>query len=249
DAGGNPLCITNYIVGIADRVTVTDVAGNQLRRREADVDCTTGNVTENRRFLANGSAAITDMTYDGEGKLTAVTGPANLNGERYSLTYNYDTTVDIYVEKVTDSFGYFSTSTHDFRFGEVTSTTDENAQVITNSYDNFGRLIHVTGPYEQGTVNTTIDLSYAPLDPTHPPPPAWPVRADQPYRHAGAAARERRQPHPDGAVHRRPQARPADQEGRRGLTPGRHRSSARRNRVGPGHLRPVRTHHPAVLPG
>src|SRR5262249_50281301 len=70
--GGNPACVANYIVGIADRVTVTDAAGNTLRRREADVDCTPANVTENRRFLADGSAAVTDMTYDGEGKLTSV---------------------------------------------------------------------------------------------------------------------------------------------------------------------------------
>jgi len=44
------------------------------------------------------------MSYDGEGKLATIKGPANLNGERYSLTYAYDTTVDIYVESVTDNF-------------------------------------------------------------------------------------------------------------------------------------------------
>ena len=88
-----PACVTSHIVGIANSVTVTDASGNTLRKRQADVDCTTGNVTENRRFLANGSVAVTDMTYDGEGKLTKITGPANLNGERYSLAYTYDTVV------------------------------------------------------------------------------------------------------------------------------------------------------------
>jgi hypothetical protein len=49
--------------------------------RQSDVDCTpgtgtTGNVTENRRYLsASGPIAVTDMTYDGEGKLTTITGP------------------------------------------------------------------------------------------------------------------------------------------------------------------------------
>src|SRR5262249_9098263 len=155
-----PACVTSHIVGIANSVTVTDATGNVLRKRQSDVDCTpgtgtTGNVTENRRFLANGSGAATHMHFDGEGKLTNVTGPANLNNERYSLAYTYDTTVGVYVESVTDSFGYVSNSTHDFRFGEVTSTTDKNGQVITNSYDNFGRLIHVVGPYEQGSNNNT----------------------------------------------------------------------------------------------
>ena len=47
---------------------MTDVAGSQLRRREADVSCTTANITQVRRFLANSSAAVTDMSYDLEGK-------------------------------------------------------------------------------------------------------------------------------------------------------------------------------------
>src|SRR5215472_13266238 len=106
--------------------------------------------------------AATDMTYDGEGKLTSVVGPANLNGERYSLAYTYDNVVRIHVESVTDSFNEVSTSTHDFKFAEVTSTTDENGQVLSNTYDTFGRAVTVTGPYEQGTGTTTIDLSYSP---------------------------------------------------------------------------------------
>ncbi len=160
--GGNAACVASHIVGIADRIQVTDALGNQLRHREADVDCTTANVTENRRFLADGSTAVTDMTYDTEGKLGSVTGPANLNGARYSLTYAYDPVVRVHVESVTDSFGYVSTSTHNFKFAEILTTTDRNGQTVTNGYDNFGRLVAVTGPYEQGTGNTTIDLAYSP---------------------------------------------------------------------------------------
>src|SRR5262249_39801363 len=133
--GGNPACVASYIVGIADRVTVTDAAGNTLRRRENDVDCTTANVTENRRFLASGPAAGTNMTYDGEGKLASVLGPANLNGERYSLTYAYDNVVRVHVESITDSFSYVSTATHNFKFAEILTATDENGQVISHTYD------------------------------------------------------------------------------------------------------------------
>jgi RHS repeat-associated protein len=161
--GGNPACVARYIVGIADRVTVTDAAGNTLRRREADVDCTTANITENRRFLADGSVAVSDMTYDSEGKLTNIVGPANLNGQRYSLTYTYDPVVRVHVESVTDSFNYVSTSTHDFKFAEITSVTDDNGQVITNTYDDFGRISKVIGPYEQGTTNTTATFTYSPF--------------------------------------------------------------------------------------
>src|SRR5262249_4680315 len=73
---GYTSCLTTYIVGIANSVTVKDAAGNVLRQRQSDVDCTTGNVTENRRFLSpGGTAAVTDMTYDVEGKLLTLTGP------------------------------------------------------------------------------------------------------------------------------------------------------------------------------
>ena len=65
-------------------------------------------------------------------------------------------TVDVYVEKVTDSFGYFSTSAHDFRFAEATSTTDENALVISNSYDNFGRLKDASVSPQAGTAPTHV---------------------------------------------------------------------------------------------
>src|SRR5262249_4320468 len=85
---------------------------------------------------------------------------ANLNGDRYSLTYTYDTTVDVYVESVTDSFSYVSNAAHDFRFGEVKQSIDENGQVITNKYDNFGRLSFVIGPYQQASGPHTIDITY-----------------------------------------------------------------------------------------
>src|SRR5262249_44172200 len=100
-------------------------------------------------------------------------GPANLNGERYSLAYTYDTTVDVYVESITDSFGYVSNLTHDFRFGEVASMTDENGQVITKGYDSVGRLVQVIGPYEQGSSDHTIAFSYPPLIPPAVPPAPW----------------------------------------------------------------------------
>src|SRR5262249_46815488 len=168
-------CPATYIVGIANSVTVKDASGNVLRQRQADVDCATGNVTQNRRFLTpGGTAAATDMTYDVEGKLLTLTGPANLNNERYSLAYTYDAVVDVYVESVTDSFGYVSNATHDFRFGEVATSTDENGQPITNSYDNFGRLVHVTGPHQQPAPSSPTPTATPSPDPLAPPPPAPP---------------------------------------------------------------------------
>ncbi|MBO0879585.1 MAG: hypothetical protein J2P17_04285, partial [Mycobacterium sp.] len=101
--------------------------------------------------------------------------------DRYSLVYTYDSVVDVYVESITDSFGYVSNSTHDFKFGEVASTTDENGQLITNKYDSVGRLIQVIGPYQRQPTpsnpnpDPTIAITYAPVDPAHAPRVPWAV--------------------------------------------------------------------------
>src|SRR5262249_17924391 len=99
------------------------------------------------------------------GKLTRVVGPANLNGERATLDYTYDTVVREHVESTLDQFLFRSTATHNFKFAEVVTVTDRNGQRVTNTYDPVGRLATVTGPYEQGTGRTTIDFTYNPLAP------------------------------------------------------------------------------------
>ena len=232
----DPACQTTYIVGIADRIRVTDAAGTELRRRESDVSCASGNVSQVRRFLADGSAAVTDMTHDDHGRLTRVVGPANATGQRTSLDYVYDTTVGVHVISVTDHFGHNSTATYNFKFAEVTTSTDRNGQTITNAYDAFGRLATVVGPYEQGTGRITLAFQYNP----HATVP-WALHP--PHRRVPLALR----PDRDGAVHRRPQARGADQEGRRGRAGCRHGCLGRDGGLGPRRLRPVRPHDRAVL--
>jgi YD repeat-containing protein len=71
--------------------------------------------------------------------------------------------VRVHVESVTDSFGYVSTATHNFKFAEILTATDRNGQIVSNAYDNFGRLVSVIGPYEQGTGAATITFAYNPL--------------------------------------------------------------------------------------
>jgi RHS repeat-associated protein len=159
---GDPACRASYIVGEADRIRVTDAAGAELRRRESTVNCATGDVTQVRRFLADGSAAITDLTYDPFGRLSTVVGPANAGGERETLAYTYDAIVGVHVTSTTDQFGHTSTADYNFKQSAVTTSTDRNGQTVTNAYDAFGRLATVVGPYEQGTGQVTISFEYHP---------------------------------------------------------------------------------------
>src|SRR6266700_4595111 len=67
-----------------------EVKGNgttTMRLRDANIDCTTGNLTQVRQSLLDGSVAVTDLTYfpanqlpnQPSGNLQSVKGPANKN--------------------------------------------------------------------------------------------------------------------------------------------------------------------------
>jgi hypothetical protein len=99
------------------------------------VDCTTGDVRQAREYLADGTAAVTDLEYLANGNLRSVTGPANKTGQRYRLDYGYDTVVGIHIESIVDSFGYRSATTHNFKYGEPELTTDQNNQRMRMAYD------------------------------------------------------------------------------------------------------------------
>lgn len=134
--------------------------GTVMRQREATVDCATGDVTEVRELLADGTAAVTNLDYFPNGNLHVVTEPANARDQRYQLTYAYDSVVQTHVTAVTDSFGYRSGTTYNFKYGTQTSTTDINTNRTTYSYDVFGRTVSITGPYEQGGDTATIRFAY-----------------------------------------------------------------------------------------
>lgn len=154
-------CPDTYVVGTPVS-SVTTGGGTVMRRSEQTVDCATGNVSQVRQFLADGTAAVTDMTYFPNGDLASVTNPPNANGQRYQVSYQYDPTVATYITQTTDSFGLTSTSTPDLRFGSTQSTTDTNGQTTSYTVDEFGRTTSVTGPYQQGTGIATITFEYHP---------------------------------------------------------------------------------------
>lgn len=157
----------NYIVGKANNIVVRS-NGRVMRKREANFEQNTGNLTQVRQYLGDGQAAVTDLTYDQYGNIKTVTGPVNYKGQRYQLTYAYDPTVFTHNVSVTDSFGYASTADYDLKYGAVTRTTDLNANSILYAYDPFGRVSAITGPYQTGTGHATIAFEYH-----HDALPAW----------------------------------------------------------------------------
>jgi len=170
-------CPATYVVGKAQGIVVT-ANGTELRRRDSSMDCATGNVTQVRQYLANGTFAQTDLGYFPNGNLQLVTGPANSTNQRYQVGYQYDPVVQTYITTITDTFGYASSATYNFKYGNVATTTDTNNNVTSYTFDQFGRTETIKGPYEQAGTLPTIRFEYHPND-----APAWALTKNlDPYR-------------------------------------------------------------------
>lgn len=160
-------CTGTYVVGTPTSTVVVapGLGGKEQRRSAADVDCATGNITQVRETLATSGSdavAVTDLEYLPNGLMRRVTEPRNAKGQRYQLVYEYDAEVQTHVTKVTDSYGLSSTSTYDLRYGVADTAVDTNGQKTTTTFDEFGRVTSVTGPYEQGGDLPTIRFAYHP---------------------------------------------------------------------------------------
>jgi RHS repeat-associated protein len=153
-------CPATYLYQEPTRVVMTDDSGTELRRREATVDCVTGDQLQVRESIDGTSEAVTDLAYYANGNLRQVTRPENGQGQRYQLTYEYDPLTATYVTTVTDSFGYRSEQDYNVKFGTLASSTDINGNVTSYAFDAYGRITAVTGPYQQGTGTPTIQFEY-----------------------------------------------------------------------------------------
>ncbi|HLZ88435.1 MAG TPA: RHS repeat-associated core domain-containing protein, partial [Puia sp.] len=168
-----------YIVSTPKSILVTG-SGATYRKRECTIDTQTGDVTEIRQYLADATVAVTDMGYDGYGNMINVTGPANARGQRFRLDYIFDDQVHQFILKASNSYGYASQATYDYRFGHPLGTVDLNNNSVRYQLDDLGRVIQITGPYELAAgVPYTLRFDYHPAsavpwahtahyDPAHP---------------------------------------------------------------------------------
>ncbi len=166
-----------YIVNKPKRIAVSG-QGNTYRVREADIDAI-GQVTAIRQYLDEQQAAMHSLAYDKYGNLTELTRPANEKGERLKISYQYDEQIHSYPVKVSNSYGYSSQAVYEYSFGQMLSSTDLNGQVVSYQIDDLGRVISITGPYEQKAGKYTLAFDYHPeaatpwaltkhYDPAHP---------------------------------------------------------------------------------
>jgi len=168
-----------YIVGSPKSILVSG-SGITYRRRESTIDVKNGDVTQIRQYLQDGTMATHDMGYDVYGNLINITGAANARKQRFREDYVFDDQVHQFIVKASNSYGYTSQATFDYRFGRQLSSVDMNNNPARYQLDDLGRMVQVTGPYELAAgAPYTIRFDYHPgstipwahtahYDPAHP---------------------------------------------------------------------------------
>ncbi|MFH0731293.1 MAG: RHS repeat-associated core domain-containing protein [Candidatus Omnitrophota bacterium] len=81
--------------------------------------------------------------YDNYGNLTLTTDPLGR-----SIKTDYETVLNQYPAKITNSLGHEVKYTYDYSFGQIKTSTDPNSQTTTSKYDSLGRLIQIIGPLD-----------------------------------------------------------------------------------------------------
>jgi RHS repeat-associated protein len=156
-------CSASYIVGMPRKITVFG-NGNEMRRREGDFDCTSGNLNRQRAYIDASRYAETTFDWDEYGNLFTIVGAPNHKGDQMTLAYIYDDDTHSYPARIDNvSYRIHSTATYDPKWGKPLTTTDTNGNVIAYTYDSFGRTQSVLGPQEQAAGQAyTIRFGYTP---------------------------------------------------------------------------------------
>jgi RHS repeat-associated protein len=163
---------------------ITNGSGDVLLRERdgAPALCDNSSVTDLKEWFGPGPGdyARTRLSYDAWGSYDTVwypdpagdqdndpddlhDKPIKTEKQRLRVDYVYDNNGHANIGSTTDSHGLNSTATFDGRTGRIAKRTDANGQVTTYSYDAFGRLATITGPYQQGTGTPTVRFEYRTL--------------------------------------------------------------------------------------
>ena len=178
------------ILGLPTNVTVTGGDGTVYHNVSATYDTNYPDHLTQLTQQLGGGTAVTDYKYDAYGNITQKTLPENANGQRMWYKYRYEPEMNMYVEQVTDAFGYRSEAANfDYRYGIALERRDLNNFYYETDIDNLGRVTAVRGPNELATgVPYAIAFEYQPkatFNETGVTSPAYAVTRHYDIQHPG----------------------------------------------------------------
>jgi YD repeat-containing protein len=160
-------------------LVITNSHGDVLRHRNgAPALCDNSSVTVQHDFFGSGANDFAEslLSYDAWGNYNQIQYPTDASGVQRRVDYIYDDYGHGNIATVTESRcttpgqlcdagsgdpnALTAVATFDGRTGRIATRTDANGQVTSYTYDPFGRIASVTGPYEQGTANKTATFEY-----------------------------------------------------------------------------------------
>ncbi|WP_313092370.1 RHS repeat-associated core domain-containing protein [Chryseobacterium flavum] len=143
--------LPNNIISAPKSIRVYEAlsTSNPIRERFTKIDPNTGLVLMVSAKLNASETAQTDFTYDSFGNISTVVYPKNENGDRYTLTYKYDSETHKYVVNTNDIFGYTSSADYDPKFDAVKQATDVSGNTTEYQYDSKGRITQILAPKEK----------------------------------------------------------------------------------------------------
>jgi RHS repeat-associated protein len=173
----NYISSTQWILGRPTSIALNNSAGTKsLRLRTGTYDHSNGDLAS--ISVATGSSTAT-MTFghDAYGNLNHITTPPNSSGEVQTYDITFDAAVHTYPVTVVNGFGDMSSATYDVRYGVATLQTDVSGNSLVHTFDTYGRLASVSGPYDISGPGITMEYHPEASPPsaitvTHPSAPA-----------------------------------------------------------------------------
>jgi len=168
---------TTYIVSLPIYKDVKDHTGTIKAKTWFDYDQNKGNLTHKTLWLAGDKTDSRNPVYIYEydplyggvyGLVTSITDPRNnvtsiTYNDPNNLTYTYPYQITKVLPPPKEN--HVTTLTYDPKFGKLKTYRDPNYTptndtTITYDYDFFGRLIKITKPYDESSVNGTAKYNY-----------------------------------------------------------------------------------------
>lgn len=125
---------------IVDRLEAESILENSitLRKTEYTYD-SNGNQTSISQAMSDLESATTDVIYDNYGLVAQIVRPSNIEGERLSYEFEYDSFDHQFQVQESDNYGYSKTFEYEPLFGSLQRYTDENNLTWTYRVDDKGR--------------------------------------------------------------------------------------------------------------